>query len=319
MDICLKHKHLSLFSQLARMSGTSMYYAQAKLHIQKGVKKLKKAQWSCANGCRHKREGEISGINVGREFKMNESARIIRGAIPAGYASALDNFLAWYRAASGAPLCKAVVNAYKAYLKAAGLSASTINVRLCAVRRLVAGGGRQRADPAGTGGQHCAGARRRPARRAPGQLAGSPPGGTIDSGANLRNYTTNSEGNSCAVSLFRVTGESEEVFVGQLVELRHRRSNAETKIVRGRDRETNLFKGRRPGTWVECRLRNIRQRQHQKARGNFPFGCLNFSLRGGDIARCCRRKNDINSPAGTKLLGGAQPTHCLMLATLRNG
>lgn len=54
------------------------------------------------------------------------------------YASALDNFLAWYRAASGAPLSKAVVNAYKAHLQAAGLSASTINARLSALRKLVA-------------------------------------------------------------------------------------------------------------------------------------------------------------------------------------
>ena len=54
------------------------------------------------------------------------------------YASALDNFFAWYRAASGAPLSKAVVNAYKAHLEAAGLSASTINARLSALRKLVA-------------------------------------------------------------------------------------------------------------------------------------------------------------------------------------
>ena len=58
------------------------------------------------------------------------------------YASALDNFLAWYRAASGAPLSKAVVNAYKAHLQAAGLSASTINARLSALRKLVAEAGR---------------------------------------------------------------------------------------------------------------------------------------------------------------------------------
>ena len=53
------------------------------------------------------------------------------------YESALNHFLAWYRAASGAPLCKAVVNAYKAQLEVAGLSASTINVRLSALRKLV--------------------------------------------------------------------------------------------------------------------------------------------------------------------------------------
>lgn len=54
------------------------------------------------------------------------------------YASALDNFSAWYRAASGAPLSKAVVNSYKAHLEAEGLSASTINARLSALRKLVA-------------------------------------------------------------------------------------------------------------------------------------------------------------------------------------
>jgi len=53
------------------------------------------------------------------------------------YASALDDFLAWYRAASRPPISKAVVNAYKAQLEAAGLSASTINGRLCALRKLV--------------------------------------------------------------------------------------------------------------------------------------------------------------------------------------
>jgi site-specific recombinase XerD len=54
------------------------------------------------------------------------------------YESALNNFLAWYRAGSRPPISKAVVNAYKAHLEAAGLAASTINVRLSAVRKLVA-------------------------------------------------------------------------------------------------------------------------------------------------------------------------------------
>lgn len=53
------------------------------------------------------------------------------------YESALDNFLAWYHAESRPPVSKAVVNAYKAQLEAAGFSASTINVRLCAIRKLV--------------------------------------------------------------------------------------------------------------------------------------------------------------------------------------
>ena len=54
------------------------------------------------------------------------------------YGSALDHFCRWYRAASRAPLSKPVVNAYKAHLETAGLSASTINVRLSAVRKLAA-------------------------------------------------------------------------------------------------------------------------------------------------------------------------------------
>ncbi|MGA2724193.1 MAG: tyrosine-type recombinase/integrase [Bryobacteraceae bacterium] len=54
------------------------------------------------------------------------------------YESALNDFLAWYRAESRPPISKAAVNAYKAHLEAAGLSASTINVRLSAVRKLVA-------------------------------------------------------------------------------------------------------------------------------------------------------------------------------------
>jgi len=53
------------------------------------------------------------------------------------YASALDHFMGWCRAVPRGPLSKAVVNAYKAHLEAAGLSASTINSRLCALRKLV--------------------------------------------------------------------------------------------------------------------------------------------------------------------------------------
>jgi integrase len=53
------------------------------------------------------------------------------------YGSALNHFLAWYHSESRPPVSKAVVNAYKAQLEEAHLSASTINVRLAAVRRLV--------------------------------------------------------------------------------------------------------------------------------------------------------------------------------------
>jgi len=53
------------------------------------------------------------------------------------YESALNHFLAWYHSESRPPISKAVVNAYKAQLAEAGLSSSTINVRLAAVRKLV--------------------------------------------------------------------------------------------------------------------------------------------------------------------------------------
>src|SRR5713101_4128160 len=53
------------------------------------------------------------------------------------YESALNHFLAWYHSEFRPPVSKAVVNAYKTELERARLSASTINVRLAAVRRLV--------------------------------------------------------------------------------------------------------------------------------------------------------------------------------------
>src|SRR5260370_33691681 len=53
------------------------------------------------------------------------------------YESALNHFLAWYHSESRPVVSKAVVNAYKAQLAEAGLSSSTINVRLAAVRKLV--------------------------------------------------------------------------------------------------------------------------------------------------------------------------------------
>ena len=53
------------------------------------------------------------------------------------YESALNHFLAWYHSESRLPISKAVVNAYKTQLEEARLSASTINVRLAAGRRLV--------------------------------------------------------------------------------------------------------------------------------------------------------------------------------------
>jgi site-specific recombinase XerD len=52
------------------------------------------------------------------------------------YDKALDDFLAWYRSAPRGPFCKAVVQEYRAKLETDGLAASTINVRLAAIRKL---------------------------------------------------------------------------------------------------------------------------------------------------------------------------------------
>ena len=52
------------------------------------------------------------------------------------YDKALDYFLAWYRAEARGPFRKAVVQEYRAKLEAEGLAASTINVRLAAIRKL---------------------------------------------------------------------------------------------------------------------------------------------------------------------------------------
>ena len=55
------------------------------------------------------------------------------------YARTLDNFRDWYdQHAAGAGLSKALVGAYAERLKRQGLAASTVNVRLTAVRRLAA-------------------------------------------------------------------------------------------------------------------------------------------------------------------------------------
>lgn len=53
------------------------------------------------------------------------------------YGSALDAFLSWYRAGFRGPISKSVVQAYKAELERSGLSASSINQRLAAIRKLV--------------------------------------------------------------------------------------------------------------------------------------------------------------------------------------
>jgi len=52
------------------------------------------------------------------------------------YDQALDDFLGWYRAAPRGPFRKAVVQEYRAKLESDGLAASTINVRLAAIRKL---------------------------------------------------------------------------------------------------------------------------------------------------------------------------------------
>src|SRR5579864_9568717 len=52
------------------------------------------------------------------------------------YDKALDDFLGWYRQAPRGPFRKAVVQEYRAKLEVDGLAASTINVRLAAIRKL---------------------------------------------------------------------------------------------------------------------------------------------------------------------------------------
>jgi site-specific recombinase XerD len=53
------------------------------------------------------------------------------------YEAALNGFLNWYHSEPRPGISKAVVNAYKSELEMAGLSASTVNVRLSALRKLV--------------------------------------------------------------------------------------------------------------------------------------------------------------------------------------
>ena len=54
------------------------------------------------------------------------------------YAHALDHFFSWYQAADRGPFSKALVQEYRRCLDAQGLAASTVNVRLAAVRKLAA-------------------------------------------------------------------------------------------------------------------------------------------------------------------------------------
>jgi site-specific recombinase XerD len=52
------------------------------------------------------------------------------------YAKAFDDFLSWYLQVPRGPLSKAVVQQYRAELDLRGLAASTINVRLAAIKKL---------------------------------------------------------------------------------------------------------------------------------------------------------------------------------------
>ena len=54
------------------------------------------------------------------------------------YAHALDHFFLWYQDADRGPFSKALVQEYRRCLEAQGLAASTVNVRLAAVRKLAA-------------------------------------------------------------------------------------------------------------------------------------------------------------------------------------
>src|SRR5438046_6065047 len=52
------------------------------------------------------------------------------------YRLALDRFFAWYDAAPRGVFRKALVQEYRVYLEGQGLSPSTINVRMAALRKL---------------------------------------------------------------------------------------------------------------------------------------------------------------------------------------
>ncbi len=54
------------------------------------------------------------------------------------YAHAIDHFFSWYRDADRGPFSKALVQDYRRCLETQGLAASTVNVRLAAVRKLAA-------------------------------------------------------------------------------------------------------------------------------------------------------------------------------------
>jgi site-specific recombinase XerD len=54
------------------------------------------------------------------------------------YAQALDAFAQWCRTTAAPGFSKATVQAYRAALEAAGLAASSINVRLSALKKLAA-------------------------------------------------------------------------------------------------------------------------------------------------------------------------------------
>src|ERR1043166_9509434 len=52
------------------------------------------------------------------------------------YSHAIREFMTWFRAEQPGPLSKAVVQRYRTLLEGRGLSASSINVRMSAVRKL---------------------------------------------------------------------------------------------------------------------------------------------------------------------------------------
>src|SRR5215467_4932875 len=52
------------------------------------------------------------------------------------YERHLREFITWYRSTEQTTLSKAVVHRYAAELRESGLSAATINQRLCAIRKL---------------------------------------------------------------------------------------------------------------------------------------------------------------------------------------
>src|SRR5712692_184781 len=84
----------------------------------------------------------LGGLIRYDERKWKRLKRLALDSLPSphsrrAYETALDHFLGWYHAEARPPISKALVNIYRVELEAAGLSGSTINQRLSAIRKLM--------------------------------------------------------------------------------------------------------------------------------------------------------------------------------------